>query len=50
MAKYDLRLKARELRRKGVSVKQIAQELKIAKSSASVWVRDIILTIGNLKL
>lgn len=49
MAKYDLRLKARALRKRGVSVKQIAEELKIARSSASIWVRDIILTIEQLE-
>lgn len=50
MAKYELRLKARELRKKGVSVKQIAEELKVAKSSASIWVRDIILSIDQLEV
>lgn len=45
MAKYDLRIKARELRRKGISIKQIAEELGIAKGSASIWVRDIILSV-----
>jgi hypothetical protein len=49
MAKYQLRLKARELRERGVSVKQIAQELNIAKSTASLWVRDIILSIEQLE-
>lgn len=45
MAKSALRLQARELRRRGVSVKTIARKLGVAKSSASLWVRDIILSI-----
>lgn len=49
MAKYDLRLKARKLRKKGVSVKKIAEQLRISKSSASLWVRDIILSIEQLE-
>ena len=49
MAKSLLRLEARKLRKKGVSVKKIAQYLKVAKSSASVWTRDIILTVEQLE-
>lgn len=49
MAKSLLRLEARKLRKKGVSVKKIAQYLKVAKSSASIWTRDIILTVGQLE-
>lgn len=49
MAKSYLRLKARELRSKGVSVKSIARELGIAKSTASLWVRDVILSIEQLE-
>lgn len=41
MAKSEIRLRARALRRKGVSVRQIAQDLMVAKSSVSWWVRDI---------
>jgi hypothetical protein len=44
-----LRLKARDLRRRGVSIKKIAQYLKVSRSSASVWVRDIILSIEQLE-
>lgn len=47
--KYDLRIKARELRRKGISVKQIAEEFGIAKGSASIRVRDIILSVERLE-
>ena len=35
---------ARELRRQGRSVRHIAEELGVAKSTVSVWVRDIELT------
>lgn len=35
---------ARELRKKGFSLNEIKQELRISKSSVSLWVRDIILT------
>lgn len=49
MAKSLLRLEARKLRKKGVSVKKIAQHLNIAKSTASLWVRDIILSVEQLE-
>lgn len=49
MAKSLLKLKARELRRQGISVKYIAEELHITKSSVSLWVRDIILSIEQLE-
>lgn len=49
MAKSLLRLEARKLRKKGVSVKKIAQYLKVAKSSASIWTRDIILTVNQFE-
>ena len=49
MAKALLRLQARELRKRGVSVKKIAVYLGIARSSASVWVRDIILSVEQLE-
>lgn len=42
MAKSALRLKARELRTKGESVKSIAKKLGVTKSTASLWVRDVI--------
>lgn len=43
--KYQLELReeAKRLRQKGFSLKEIAEKLKIAKSTASVWLRDIIL-------
>ena len=49
MAKSLLRLEARKLRKRGISVKKIAQFLKVSKSSASLWVRDIILTVEQLE-
>lgn len=45
MAKYELRIKAREMRSKGESVKQIAKKLGVSKGTASWWVRDIILSL-----
>ncbi len=44
MAKYKLRIKARELRSQGISVGSIAKDLNVSKSSVSWWVRDIPLT------
>lgn len=42
--KREIRLKARELRQQGQSIGDIALILGIAKSTVSVWVRDIELT------
>jgi transposase-like protein len=42
--KREEREKARELRRDGHSVKEICRMLGVAKSSVSIWVRDIELT------
>ncbi|NOY35928.1 MAG: hypothetical protein GXP44_03395 [bacterium] len=44
MAKFEKRLEARELRRKGRSINFIAEKLGVSKSSASVWCRDLKLT------
>jgi transcriptional regulator with XRE-family HTH domain len=49
MAKSALRLKARELRSKGESVKDIASKLGVSKGTVSLWVRDIILSIEQLE-
>jgi len=49
VAKPRERIKARELRRQGVSVKEIAKRLDVAKSTASLWVRDIVLTKEQLE-
>jgi transposase-like protein len=40
-AKDDDRLRARELRLEGGSLKEIARELEVAPSTVSVWVRDL---------
>ena len=47
--KLKLKLKARELRRKGISVGEIQKRLKVSRSSVSLWVRDIKLTKNQLK-
>lgn len=49
MAKSLLRFQARELRNKGESVRSIAKQLHVAKSTASLWVRDIVLSIEQLE-
>lgn len=49
MAKALLKLKARTLRSKGESVKTIARKLGVSKSTVSLWVRDIILSIQQLE-
>lgn len=49
MAKYELRIKAREMRSSGESVRDIAGKLGISKSTVSLWVRDIILSIEQLE-
>ncbi len=45
MAKFLLKLKARKLRKRGLSVLKIAEYLGVSKSSVSVWTRDIILSV-----
>lgn len=49
MAKSSLRIKARQLRSQGKSVKTIANKIGVAKSTASLWVRDIILSLDQLE-
>lgn len=49
MAKFLLRTKARLLRRHGVSVRSIATQLQVSRSSASIWVRDIVMTVEQLE-
>jgi transcriptional regulator with XRE-family HTH domain len=49
MAKYNLRLQAREMRRKGESLGVIAKKLGVAKSTLSLWVRDITLTVEQIE-
>ncbi len=44
MAKYQNRIKARIMRKDGMSILVIAKKLGVSKSSVSLWCRDIILT------
>lgn len=44
MAKSELRQRARELRMQGWTLSEIVEEIGAAKSSVSVWTRDIKLT------
>jgi len=44
MAKSRQKIKARQLRKQGRSIKEIAKLLNISKGSASIWCRDIELT------
>lgn len=44
MAKSRERLMARELRRHGESIREIAKKVGISRSSSSAWCRDILLT------
>jgi transposase len=48
-AKRALREQARQMRRDGISVRDIATTLGIARSSASTWVRDIELTEAQIE-
>lgn len=49
MAKSNQKIKARKLRKNGISVNQIAKKVGISKSTASYWVRDIILSVEQLE-
>jgi len=49
MAKFLQKIKAREMRAKGESVKVIAKKVGVTKSTASLWVRDIILSVEQLE-
>ncbi len=49
MAKFEHKIKARILRKKGVSIIVIAQKLGVSKSSVSDWCRDILLTTEQTK-
>ncbi len=49
MAKYKERIKARIMRRKGISIIVIARELGVSKSTVSLWCRDIILSKEQIK-
>jgi len=47
--KKSEQIRARTLRREGYSIKEITKELRVAKSSVSIWVRDIKLTQSQKK-
>jgi predicted transcriptional regulator len=47
--KIKLKLKAKGLREKGFSVKEIQKKLGVSRSSVSLWVRDIKLTKKQLE-
>jgi hypothetical protein len=47
--KLDLKLKARGLRKRGLSIKEIKKKLNVSLSSVSIWVRDIKLSNRQLK-
>ncbi len=49
MAKSRERLLARGLRRKGESIREIAQKVNIARSTVSLWCRDVVLTHDQLE-
>ena len=41
MAKSLVKIQARQLRRKGQSIKDIAKRLEVSQSTTSIWCRDI---------
>jgi len=49
MAKSAERIKARELRSQGWSIKQVAKELKVSTSTASLWNKDVKLSQVQIK-
>jgi hypothetical protein len=49
MAKSQLRLQARQMRRQGLSIRDITRELSVSQSSASRWCSDIELTTAQVE-
>lgn len=49
MAKSKQKIRAIELREEGESIKEIAKKINVAKSTVSLWCRDIILTSSQIK-
>jgi orotate phosphoribosyltransferase-like protein len=43
---FELREKAEQLRKMGYSLEEISSQLKISKSTASLWLRNVVLTDG----
>lgn len=50
MAKSREKLKAREIRKRGKSIKFIARKLKVSPGSVSLWCKDIKLTSEQIKI
>lgn len=46
--KLDLKFKARDLRKNGLSIKEIEKKLGVSRSSVSIWVRDVSLTTEQI--
>lgn len=49
MAKIKKKIQAQELRRKGLSISEIAQKLNLSKSTISLWCRNISLSSKQIK-
>jgi hypothetical protein len=49
MARFEEKLIARNIRRRGKSIKDIAKELNIGKSTISIWCRDIKLSAKQIE-
>lgn len=47
--KNEEHLQAQSMRQNGLSIKDIAQELGVSKSTVSVWVRDIELSLNQIE-
>jgi len=47
--KLELKMRARELRKRGLSIKEIEKKLKVSRSSVSLWVCDIKLTKKQIR-
>ncbi|OGG24036.1 hypothetical protein A3A79_02465 [Candidatus Gottesmanbacteria bacterium RIFCSPLOWO2_01_FULL_43_11b] len=50
MAKSQLRLIARDLRKSGLGIKTIAKKLGVSSSTASLWCRDIVLSPQQIQV
>lgn len=48
MSKLSLKEKSRALRTQGLSLNEIVKELKVSKSTLSLWCRDIVLTESQI--
>lgn len=49
MAKFALKMEALKMRRKGMSIRDIARTLKIARSTSSLWCRDTPLSKNQIE-